>query len=163
MASTVLFNSVLTNPQHKHSQLLALIATHPSFRAAVNDYYQILNLSPTTQSVTHLGTLFFTLLLPEYPLQQTQGLAGALLDHIRSHPSKVTYHNLTEYLLKLCTFAVESIDVRNAIGFLELLKSRITDTFIISAVDPSKRRKVSTEFKLEIMEGESVLSDSGLL
>ena len=43
MASNILFNSCISNPQHKHTQLLYLINTHPSFRTKVKQFYQLLN------------------------------------------------------------------------------------------------------------------------
>lgn len=62
----------------------------------------------------------------------------------------------------MCSFSVENIDVRSAIGFLELLKSRITDTFIVDARNPTARRKISFDIKLEIIDVETVLNESGL-
>lgn len=62
----------------------------------------------------------------------------------------------------MCAFAVENIDVRSAIGFLELLKSRITDTFIVNALKPAERRKINIDVKLEIIDGEQVINDAGL-
>ena len=89
-------------------------------------------------------------------------IAGELFENIRTHDQKVTYQNLKEYLLKMCAFAVENIDVRSAIGFLELLKSRITDTFIVNALKPTERKKINIDVKLEIVDGEQVINDSGL-
>jgi hypothetical protein len=81
---------------------------------------------------------------------------------VRTHEDRVTYNNLKEYLLKICAFSIENIDIRNAIGFLELLKSRITDTFIVNAANPTERRKVNVDYKLEVLDSESVLSESAL-
>jgi len=67
MASNILFNSCIINPQHKHTQLLFLISSHTSFRTKVKDFYQVLNQNLTSASLAHLGALAFTLLLPEYP------------------------------------------------------------------------------------------------
>ena len=162
MTSSVLFNSYLSQT-NKYLQGLALIHTHPAFKSKVNEYYQILNLNPTSENLIQLGTLFGALFLPAYPHKHLKLLAQSILDNIRTHQHKVTYNNLTEYLLKLCSFAVENIDVKSAIGFLELLKSRITDTYLVSAADPSQRTKVSTEYRLDIIEAESMLSDTDLL
>lgn len=75
-----------------------------------------------------------------------------MFEGIRTHESEVTYNNLREFLLKLCAFCVENIDVRSAIGFLDLLKSRITDTYILSATDPNQRKKINIELKLELLD-----------
>jgi hypothetical protein len=83
-----------------------------------------------------LGTLYFAFLLPEFPEKQLKYLAQELFENIKTHDTQVTYNNLREYLLKMCSYSVENIDVRSAIGFLELLKSRITDTYIVSAINP---------------------------
>jgi hypothetical protein len=42
------------------------------------------------------------------------------------------------------------------------LKSRITDTYIVSVVNPTEKKKINIDVKLEILEGENVLNDSGL-
>lgn len=118
MTSNILFNTCINQQHHKHSQLLALISSHPSFKSSVNQYYQILNQQPTSSSLTHLGTLAFALLLPEYPLKHKQILAEQLLESIQTHDQKYDYNKLKEYLLKICSYAVENIDVRSAIGFL---------------------------------------------
>jgi hypothetical protein len=109
-----------------------------------------------------LGTLFFAFLLPEFPDKQLKYLAQELFENVKTHDNLVTYHNLKEYLLKMCSYSLENIDVRSAIGFLDLLKSRITDTFIVSAVTPAERRKINIDVKIEMVEGETVINDSGL-
>ena len=43
------------------------------------------------------------------------------------------------------------------------MKARITDTWIVCARDPSQRRKVNCEYKLEMIEVESILEGSALL
>ena len=94
MSSNILFNCCLTNSHPKHSQLLALIASHPSFKASVNTFYEILNQQPTTASITHLGTLAFALLLPDFPLKHKKQLASELLESIQTYEQKVDYHRL---------------------------------------------------------------------
>ena len=64
MSSNILFNCCIGPNHHKHSQLLALIGAHPSFKSTVNKYYQILNQQPTSSYLVHLGTLALALLLP---------------------------------------------------------------------------------------------------
>lgn len=76
MATSILFNSVQTNPSNKYSQLLSLIAIHPNFKSKVNEFYQILNLNPTADSLIKLGTLYFALFLPDYPNKHLKLLAG---------------------------------------------------------------------------------------
>ena len=118
MATSLIFNTIHSHASPKYTQLLHLISQHPAFKARVNDYYEILNCSPTPDNMIKLATLFFAFLLPEFPEKSLRYIAGELFENIRTHDQKVTYHNLNEYLLKMCAFAVESIDVRSAIGFL---------------------------------------------
>ena len=75
MSSNILFNCCIGTNHHKHSQLLSLIASHPSFKSSVNSFYEILNQQPTSSNLIHLGTLSFALLLPDYPLKHKQILA----------------------------------------------------------------------------------------
>ena len=75
MASNILFNSCISNPQHRHMQLLYLINAHPSFKSKVKQFYQVLNQSPTPASLAHLGALSFALLMPEYPQKHLKQLA----------------------------------------------------------------------------------------
>ena len=148
MASSLIFNTCLANPSAKYTHLLSYIALHPAFKSKVNEYYQILGLSTSVEGLVRLGSLYFAMVLPDLPAKCVKYLAEQLLESIRTHESKVTYNNLTEYLLKLCAFSVENIDVRSAIGFLELLKSRITDTFVASVGKPGERRRINVDIKL---------------
>ena len=60
----------------------------------------------------------------------------------------MTYTHLTEYLLRICSDLIENIDVKSAIGALEMLESRITDHFIIDAADDEYKQKLQTSIKL---------------
>jgi hypothetical protein len=75
MASALLFNTCHLQPSHKYTFLLNLVALHPSFKSAVNQYYQILNNHPTPESIIQLGTNYFALFLPDYPPKQLKLLA----------------------------------------------------------------------------------------
>ena len=158
MATSLIFNTIRTPTSSKYTQLLSLISQHPSFKSKVNEYYEILHCTPTSDNMIKLGTLFFAFLLPQFPEKHLKYLAQQLFENIRTHESEVTYNNLKEYLLKMCSFTVQNIDVRSAIGFLELLKSRITDTFIVNAINPKEKKKINIEVKIQILEGESVLN-----
>lgn len=68
-----------------------------------------------------MGTLIYALLLPEFPKNLQRKLAVDLFNSLQTHTDKVTYTNLTEYLLKICSDLVENIDVRSAIGILDLI------------------------------------------
>lgn len=162
MTSSLIFNTIHSQASPRYTQLLHLISQHPAFKAKVNDYYEILSCNPNPDNMIKLASLFFAFLLPEFPEKALRYIAGELFENIRTHDQKVTYHNLKECLLKMCAFAVENIDVRSAIGFLELLKSRITDTYIVDAVRPAERRKINIDVKLEIVDGEQVINDAGL-
>ena len=76
MATQLIFNSCLTNPQHKHSQLLALVNAHPAFRSKVNQFHRILQPDCSSSSLIHLGSLFFTAFLPNYPHQYVKRMAS---------------------------------------------------------------------------------------
>ena len=161
-SSWLVFNRLHSAPDGSHAQLLHLISLHPSFRSVVNRYYLTLNSNPTPASLTHLASLYLAFLLPDFPAKTTQALALQLVENIRTLPDSTTYNNLLELLLKMCAHAVENIDVRSAIGFLELLESRITDTWVVNAADPNQKRKVGTECGVELLDVEAVLNDSGL-
>ena len=44
-----------------------------------------------------------------------------------------------------------------------MLKSRITDTFVVSTKNPQEKRKIPYDVRLEMIDNETVLNDSGLL
>jgi hypothetical protein len=75
MATSLIFNSCLPPPNSKYSHLLSFIAIHPSFKSKVNEFYQILNLNLTADSLIKLGSLYFAFLLPEYPAKYLKILA----------------------------------------------------------------------------------------
>lgn len=75
MATSIVFNSVLPSNSNKYTQLLSLIAIHPSFKAKVNEFYQILNSNPSADALIKLGTLYFALFLPDYPNKHLKILA----------------------------------------------------------------------------------------
>jgi hypothetical protein len=75
MATSILFNTCQLAPNGKYTTLLHLIALHPAFKTAVNQYYQILGSAPTAESITKLGTYYFALLLPDFPLKHLRLLA----------------------------------------------------------------------------------------
>jgi hypothetical protein len=79
MATSIVFNSCQVNLNNKYTQLLALISIHPAFKAKVNDFYQILNLNPTSDSLLRLGSLYFALFLPDYPSKHIKLLAQEVL------------------------------------------------------------------------------------
>jgi len=118
MATSLIFNTCHVNPSNKYTFLLNLIALHPSFKSMVNQYYQILNCNPTIDSIIKLGINYFGFFLPDFPLKQLKVLAQELFESIRTHEDKVTYNNLKEYLLKICSYSIENINVSSAIGFL---------------------------------------------
>jgi hypothetical protein len=74
----------------------------------------------------------------------------------------VTYTNLSEYLLKLCSDLLENINLRSAVGVLELLESRIVDWFVIDAKDPNAIREIKTVVNLELYDCENVISETEL-
>lgn len=75
MATSLIFNNCLPPTNNKYSHLLSLIAIHPSFKSKVNEFYQILNLNPTPDSLIKLGSLYFSFVLPEYPTKYLKLLA----------------------------------------------------------------------------------------
>jgi len=68
------------------------------------------------------------------PIKHLKFIAEELFESVRMQEALVTYNDLKELLLKFCSLTIENIDVRSSIGFLDLLKSRITDTYIVSVV-----------------------------
>jgi hypothetical protein len=46
--ATSSLNNIPGGSSQKHSQLLQLIGQHPSFKAKVNEYYEILHCNPTS-------------------------------------------------------------------------------------------------------------------
>lgn len=133
------------------SQLLYLIEIHPSFKAKVNSFL-LLFPELSSEAVIKMGSLIYALLLPEMPKNLQRKLAVELFNTLQTRHDALTYTNLSEYLLKICADLVENIDVRSAIGMLELIESRIVDHFVIDARDPSKKRKIQTNIKLEIFD-----------
>jgi len=76
MPPSLIFNTVHNHTNPSHSQLLGLIALHPSFRAAVNQYYLLLHSAPSAQHLLKLGTLFFAFMLPDHPNDALKKLAS---------------------------------------------------------------------------------------
>ncbi len=116
----------------------------------------------TSDGVIKMGALIYALLLPEMPKNLQRKLAVELFNNLQTHNDTVTFTNLAEYLLKICADVVENIDVRSAIGLLELIQSRIVDHYVIDAKDPSKKRKIQANIKLEIFDCENVLHETEL-
>lgn len=109
-----------------------------------------------------MGSLIYAFLLPELPKNLQRKLAIELFNSLQVHSDGATYTNLLEFLLKICSDVVDNIDVRSAVGVLELIESRITDHFVIDAKDPSFKRKIQTNIKLEVFELEHILKEAEL-
>ena len=62
--------------------------------------------------------------------------------------------------MRICSDLIENIDVRGAIGALELLESRITDHFVIDATDSDYKHKLQTSIKLEIFDPDHIINES---
>jgi|688.fasta_scaffold74709_1 hypothetical protein len=82
------------------------------------------------------------------PTKHLKFIAEELFESVRMQEALVTYNDLKDLLLRFCSLAIENIDVRSSIGFLELLKSRITDTYIISVVGQQQKRRIEMDVKL---------------
>jgi hypothetical protein len=59
--------------------------------------------------------------------------------------------HLAEFLGKICLASVENIDLRNCLGFLNLLLDRITDRFLIDVTTQTKT-PLHYHFKLELFD-----------
>ena len=158
--STYIFTSVHEGIDNSYTQLLSLIAAHPSFKSKVNTFLQLFPSSISSQDFIKLGELIYTVLLPDFPHNLRRKLATELLSSLQTHSDTITYTNLSEFLLKICSDAVENVDVRSAIGFLDMVQSRIVDHFIVDVEDPNFKRKIETNVKLEIFDPEAIITDT---
>lgn len=137
------------NPTNStHTQLLSLIASHPSFKSKINSFIDLFPSGLTSEGLIKLGTMVYALLFPDFPKAMQRQMAVELFNFLQTHPDEVTYTNLTEYLLKICSDLVENIDVRSAIGVLDLIQSRIVDYFVIDVVDSGYKHKIPINMKL---------------
>ena len=160
--STYIFTSCHEGADNSYTQLLSLIAAHPAFKSKVNTFLQLLPPTITPNDIIKLGELIFTALLPDFSQSHRRRLATERFQSLQTHSDIVTYSNLSEFLLKICSDAVENVDVRSAIGFLDMIQSRIVDCFIVDAEDSTVKEKVGINIKLDIFDPEVVLTDTGL-
>ena len=75
MSISLIFNAVHPPGSHKYTHLLHLVSLHPSFNTKVNEFYQIIHCNTTIDNIVKLGTLYFTFLIPEFPLKYAKELA----------------------------------------------------------------------------------------
>ena len=68
-----------------------------------------------------MGCLIYALLFPDFPKNLQRKMSVELLNSLQIHQDEVTYTTLSEFLLKVCSDLVENIDVRSAIGILDLI------------------------------------------
>lgn len=101
--------------------MLYLIEIHPAFKSKINSFLLMFSGDLTADGLIKMGTLIYALLLPEMPKNLQRKLALELFNNLQTHNDAVTFTNLAEYLLKICADLVENIDVRSAIGILELI------------------------------------------
>jgi hypothetical protein len=97
-------------------------------------------------------------MLPEYPATCCKRLAVEMLQSVQLD-GEVNVTTLKEYLARICQNSVENLDVRNSVAFLDLLKSRITDHYVVDSRNHQKK-KVHFHFKLELFDGETVINDA---
>lgn len=148
------------NPLHStHTHLLTLIATHPAYKSKVNEFMDLFPNGLTSDGIIKIGSLINALLFPEIPKALQRKMAVELFNSLQINQEEANYTNLSEFLLKICSDLVENIDVRSAIGILDLLQSRIADWYIFDATDPSFKQKLGTSIKLEVFDSESVITD----
>lgn len=110
------------NPVYSpHTQLLALISAHPSFKTKVNSFLSLFPQGLTSDGIIKMGCLINAVLFPEYPKPLQRKMSVELFNSLQIQTDEVTYTNLSEFLLKICSDLVENIDVRSAIGILDIL------------------------------------------
>lgn len=131
-----------------YSQLLYLIGSHPSFREKVNSFLPLFPYKINPESVIKMGSLIMAAILPDYPKNIQRKIAVELFNSIEINQEEVTYTHLSEYLLRFCSSLVENLDVRSAIGILDMLESRIIDYYIVDAADEGFMQKLQTSMKL---------------
>jgi|LakMenEpi03Aug12_release.lakeMendotaPanAssembly.Ray.scaffolds.fasta_scaffold1354759_1 hypothetical protein len=98
-----LYTSCIPANQSSYSHLLYLIRTHPAFIAKVNSFLLLFNGELTADGIIKMGSLIYALLLPEVPKNLQRKLAVELFNNLQTHNDTVTYTNLAEYLLKICS------------------------------------------------------------
>ena len=134
-----LFGSHQTSSDNEFNHLLYLISSHQDFKFRVNNFLSFLPSPLTSETIVKMGTLIYTLLLPDFEPRYHRKLATELLQSLQisldHHSAKITYTNLAEYLLKIAADYIENIDLKSCLGFLDLIYIRITDAYIIDVHD----------------------------